>query len=88
MSVKEDLNISVFGGAKGWKRIGAQKSDEFRIIEKGNNQQDTKKRGGVSEPTEVWPSARVDVFDVLKKVPMFTGSEDVEEWLWKVGFVF
>jgi hypothetical protein len=30
----------------------------------------------------------VDVFKMLKRVPMFTGSEDVEEWLWNVGFLF
>ncbi len=31
--------------------------------------------------------AGVDVFEMLKRVPMFTGSEDVEEWLWKVGLL-
>ena len=24
---------------------------------------------------------------MLKRVPVFTGSEDVEEWLWKIGFL-
>ena len=31
-----------------------------------------------------------DVFEIMKRVPIFSGekNEDVEEWLWKVGFVF
>ena len=71
MSVNDDVNTSVFGGA------GVRKG---KVNELGNLQQETQQEEGRSR-------TRVDGFEMLKRVPVFTGSEDVEEWLWKIGFL-
>ncbi len=65
----------VRGGQKSGKSIPNLGVNEF-----GNLQQETQQEEGRSR-------TRVDGFEMLKKVPVFTGSEDVEEWLWKIGFL-
>jgi len=84
MSVNDDVNTSVFGGAGVGKGKGGQKSEKsipnLGVKELGNLQQETQQEEGRSR-------TRVDGFEMLKRVPVFTGSEDVEEWLWKIGFL-
>ena len=76
--------MSVFGGAGVGKGKGGQKSEKLipnlGVNELGNLQQETQQEEGRSR-------TRVDGFEMLKRVPVFTGSEDVEEWLWKIGFL-
>jgi hypothetical protein len=84
MSVKCDGNTSVFGGAGVGKGKGGQKSEKsipnLGVNELGNLQQETQQEEGRSR-------MKVDGFEMLKRVPVFTGTEDVEEWLWKIGFL-
>jgi hypothetical protein len=81
----DDLNTSIFG------RVVAEK-DLGRALKSRK----TKSKMGVMEevgediknPFEGRTKAGGDLFEMLERVPIFTGSEDVEEWLLKVGFLF
>ena len=79
----DDINTSVFGGLGGGKEEGTRKPGKPKtVLGTMEEVEDDDKNpfGGRAK-------AGVDVFDMLKRVPMFTGSEDVEEWLWKVGLL-
>jgi hypothetical protein len=88
---KDDLNVSVFGDNTGsWAKTktGLGKREEEDEADTGRKGV-TKQTGGQSEGVN--PRGRkIDAFDILKRVPVFTGesTDDVEEWLWKVGLIF
>jgi hypothetical protein len=96
---KDDISVSIFGGNTGaWtkKKTVLGKTKDTR----GNEDEDeggagvgqkgvTKQTGGQNEE-EYRSKRKIDAFEILKRVPVFTGdgTEDVEEWLWKVNLIF
>ena len=71
----DGLNTSVFGGAGRGKEEGTRKTGKPKSMLGAMEEVDDDGKN----PFEGRAKTGVYVFEMLKRVPMFTGSEDVEE---------
>ena len=73
-----DLTTSVFFRAGAVKDKGILKSGKLKSKTIGVMKE---VEDDIKNPFEGPTKVTVGVFEMLKRVPMFTGSEDVKEWL-------
>lgn len=62
---------------KGWAKQGAS-----RNLGQDEGGEDVAEEV-VDEEVDYRRGRQVDVFDIVKRIPIFTGEEDVEDWLFK-----